>query len=227
MQINDKNLKVVELQARLRSLSIYTGFIDGHYGGELDNAILYFQRTHNLTVDGIVGPKTLAKLDELTANRMLFLFIHCTATPEGKNITAQRIVDYHTKTKGWSRPGYSDIIELDGRIVNTYPWNNDNSIDPWEFTWGTRKLNKCSRHFSYIGGVNADDTSKAKDTRTREQLRAMETYINFHLFRHPDIIIVGHNQVQRKACPSFDVPEYLRSILVPHRNRANWGKLYE
>jgi len=143
------------------------------------------------------------------------------------DFSGQWIKNYHMKNKGWSRPGYSDVICLNGRVDSIYPWDTDDVIEEWEFTFGTRKLNKQSRHVCYIGGIDADDKHKAIDTRTREQKYAMKVYIDFHLLMYPNLVIVGHNQVQNKACPSFDVPEYLASINVSSHNIAHWGKLYK
>ena len=40
----------------------------------------------------------------------------------------------------------------------------------------------------------------------------MKRYVlDFHR-RFPGVRIVGHNQLAAKACPSFDVPEWLESI---------------
>lgn len=222
-----KSLKIAELQARLNTLSYPTGLVDAEFDEQTHSAVIAFQRNHNLVVDGIAGKNTWAKLFDRTEGKLLFLFIHCSASPAGMDFNGAWIKRYHMQSKGWSRPGYSDVICLNGRVDNIYPWDIDDTVDPWEYTFGTRKLNKASRHFCYIGGVDADDTHKAVDTRTRAQKYSMELYINFHLLMYPDLIIVGHNQVQRKACPSFDVPKYLKSIDVSATNVAHWGKLYK
>ena len=54
---------------------------------------------------------------------------------------------------------------------------------------------------------------KPLDTRTLEQKKALADYVrNFHN-RFPQIRIVGHNELNpKKACPSFDVQEWLRSL---------------
>ena len=222
-----KSLKVAELQARLNSISYPTGLVDAEFDKQTDESVKTFQRNHSLRVDGIVGPNTWGKLFSRTSGKLLFLFLHCSASPAGMDFSGQWIKDYHMKNKGWSRPGYSDVICLNGRVDSIYPWDTDDIIEEWEFTFGTRKLNKQSRHVCYIGGVDADDIHKAVDTRTRKQKYAMRVYIDFHLLMYPNLIIVGHNQVQRKACPSFDVPKYLESIDVSATNVAHWGKLYK
>jgi N-acetylmuramoyl-L-alanine amidase len=59
-----------------------------------------------------------------------------------------------------------------------------------------------------------------------EQFATLETYIKYNILRAPDLVILGHNQVQRKGCPSFDVPEYLKQIGVKDQNIATF-KLYK
>ena len=55
------------------------------------------------------------------------LVIHCSATPEGRNVTKEDIIKWHTAPKpegrGWSRVGYSDMIALNGNLINLLPRN--------------------------------------------------------------------------------------------------------
>jgi hypothetical protein len=67
------------------------------------------------------------------------------------------------------------------------------------------------------------DMRMPKDTRTPGQLLTMYNYVHDIVKHNPKIIIAGHNQVQNKACPSFDVPKYLESIKIPAFNIANWS----
>jgi peptidoglycan hydrolase-like protein with peptidoglycan-binding domain len=52
-------------QARLSNLGYFTGDIDGTDGPEFQMAVEEFQCEQKLTVDGICGPKTQAKLKEV------------------------------------------------------------------------------------------------------------------------------------------------------------------
>jgi hypothetical protein len=52
-------------KARLNNLGYKAGKVDGEENEELQSAIEEFQCDHGLTVDGIVGPKTQAKLEEV------------------------------------------------------------------------------------------------------------------------------------------------------------------
>ncbi|MGC8487015.1 MAG: peptidoglycan-binding domain-containing protein, partial [Clostridia bacterium] len=59
---------VSQVERSLASLGYYHGAIDGVYGPELGSAVRSFQSTHNLAVDGIVGPITWGALDAATGS---------------------------------------------------------------------------------------------------------------------------------------------------------------
>lgn len=54
--------EVKQIQTRLKNWGYYNGAIDGIYGTQTKNAVLYFQRKNGLTADGIAGPKTLSAI---------------------------------------------------------------------------------------------------------------------------------------------------------------------
>lgn len=144
------------------------------------------------------------------------LVLHCTATPEGHEVSAADIRHWHCDPvskggRGWKQVGYTDMIHLDGKVERLVKNNEDANVDPWEVTNGAAGYNSTSRHVVYVGGV-AKDGKTAKDTRTAAQLKAMEAYVKDFHKRFPGIPIVGHNQLAAKACPSFDVPAWLKSI---------------
>lgn len=143
------------------------------------------------------------------------LVLHCTATPEGRRVAAEEIRAWHTapppKGRGWKQVGYTDLIHLDGQVERLVRNNEDAQVDPWEVTNGAQGYNSISRHVVYVGGVAADGKSP-KDTRTPQQLAAMERYVKDFHSRFPGVKIIGHNKIAAKACPSFDVPAWLKSI---------------
>jgi len=149
--------------------------------------------------------------------KLKYLVIHCTATPEGRDVSAADIRRWHTAPvsaggRGWKQVGYTDLIHTDGRVERLVANNEDANVDPWEITNGAAGYNSVSRHIVYAGGVDTDNVQKAKDTRTPAQKEALKRYVlDFHR-KHPTVKIVGHNQLAAKACPSFDVPQWLKSI---------------
>ena len=144
------------------------------------------------------------------------LVLHCTATPEGREVSSADIRHWHCDPvskggRGWKQVGYTDMIHLDGKVERLVKNNEDAEVDPWEVTNGAAGYNSTSRHVVYVGGV-AKDGKTPKDTRTAAQKKAMEAYVKDFHRRFPGIPIVGHNQLAAKACPSFDVPEWLKEI---------------
>ena len=152
-------------------------------------------------------------------NRLKYLIIHCTATPAGREVTPEDIRRWHLSPapsgRGWRQVGYSDMILLDGAVVNLVPYDDNAYVEPWEITNGVAGVNNVSRHVVYVGGCDAN--MKPKDTRTTAQRIALIRYVFDVVRKHPGIIIAGHNQFAPKACPSFDVQEWLRKIGVKGR----------
>jgi N-acetylmuramoyl-L-alanine amidase len=156
------------------------------------------------------------------SHKLELLVLHCTATPEGRAVSPKDIRDWHTKPlseggRGWKQVGYRDMILLDGSLQNLVPYNNDDIVDPWEVTNGAQGINSKSAHIVYVGGM--DKANKLpKDTRTPLQKNTMETYVKNLIYLFPWIKVAGHNQFAKKACPSFNVPEWLKSIGVQPQN---------
>lgn len=145
-----------------------------------------------------------------------YLVLHCTATPEGREVSSDEIRRWHTSPvskggRGWKQVGYTDMIHLDGRVERLVDNNEDACVDDWEITNGAKGYNGVSRHIVYVGGL-ASDAKTPKDTRTSAQLRVMKAYVTSFHRRFPAVIIIGHNEIAAKACPSFDVRDWLRTI---------------
>lgn len=149
-------------------------------------------------------------------NTLSYLVIHCTATPEGREVNSDEIRHWYTDPvskggRGWKQVGYTDMIHLDGSVERLVDNNEDAFVDGWEITNGATGYNSKNRHVVYVGGL-ASDAKTPKDTRTTKQLEAMERYVlDFHK-RFPKVKIIGHNEIAAKACPSFDVQAWLSQI---------------
>ncbi|NCB68986.1 MAG: lysozyme [Bacteroidia bacterium] len=149
------------------------------------------------------------------AKSIQYLVIHCTATPEGRDISSDDIRRWHLSPapvgRGWKQVGYTDMFHLNGNVERLVKNNDDAFVDGWEITNGAVGVNDRARHIVYVGGL-ALNGKTPKDTRTVEQSASLAKYVtNFHR-RFPRVKIVGHNELAAKACPSFDVQEWLRSI---------------
>ncbi len=144
-----------------------------------------------------------------------YLVIHCTATPQGRAVSADTIRAWHTAPvsaggRGWKQVGYTDLIHLDGTVERLVDNNEDGWVDNWEITNGAAGYNSVSRHIVYVGGL--DKKLKPHDTRTEAQRKALAAYVREFHRKHPKVRIVGHRDLAAKDCPSFDVGEWLKEI---------------
>jgi len=132
-----------------------------------------------------------------SVRRVNRVIIHCTATPEGRDVSPQEIKDWHVKGNGWSDIGYHYVITLDGEV------HDGRNID--RTGAHTKGANKNSIGVVYVGGV--DEDMNPLDTRTDAQDTALVNLIQALLEMYPGATVHGHNEFASKACPSFDVQE--------------------
>ena len=145
----------------------------------------------------------------MTKPRIARLVIHCTATPEGREVTAADIRHWHCTPppigRGWKQVGYTDMVHLDGRVERLVPNNEDAYVDGWEVTNGAKGYNGTSRHIVYVGGKAPD--GRPADTRTPAQKAALKAYVDDFRKRFPWAEVLGHRDLPnvKKDCPCFDV----------------------
>ena len=60
-----RGAEVIKLQEILNQLNFYSGAIDGVFGAQTKDAVVRFQGVYGLVTDGIVGPNTWSKLNEI------------------------------------------------------------------------------------------------------------------------------------------------------------------
>ena len=70
-QRGSKGDEVRKIQSRLAVLGLYSGPIDGDFGGGTESAVKSFQKTRNLSVDGKVGSNTWAALSGGSAREVV------------------------------------------------------------------------------------------------------------------------------------------------------------
>ena len=90
-------------------------------------------------------------------------------------------------------------------------FNDDRVVDAWEVTNGVAGHNSVSRHIAYVGGL--DEHLRPRDTRTQYQKATLEKLVKRMVQMWPEVKVVGHHDLDPgKACPSFDVAKWGRSI---------------
>ena len=121
------------------------------------------------------------------------IIVHCSATPEGRDVSAATIDDWH-KQRGWSGIGYHYVVSLDGTIEYGRDINKTGAH--------VKGQNKGSIGLCYVGGV--DSYMNPKDTRTDQQKESLLLLIKTLKKMHPGAEVYGHRDFSTKACPSFD-----------------------
>lgn len=129
------------------------------------------------------------------------IIVHCTATPEGREITVKEIDSWHRKA-GYNGIGYHYVIHLDGRV--------EKGRDEQQIGAHTIGQNNCSIGICYVGGCDAN--MKPKDTRTGAQKEALLKLLRELKVKYKGIPIYGHRDFARKACPSFDAKEEYKNL---------------
>ncbi len=130
------------------------------------------------------------------------IIIHCSATPEGRDVTVDTIRQWH-KQRGFRDVGYHYIIYRDGSVHIGRP----------EAEQGAH----CTGHnansigICYVGGMERD-MSEPKDTRTSAQRKALEALCRELKRKYPAATIHGHNEFADKACPSFCVKRWKEDV---------------
>lgn len=231
-----------------RVLKVYP---DGKFGKLTQEALKVYQREHGLTADGIAGPRTLAAMgieamtpkgdglqvgpDSVVSSyggkatrlkrsrrRIDYIAVHCTATPEGRDLTVEQIRKQH-KAQGWSDVGYHYIIYRNG----TVHLGRDVDISGAHVSG----YNANSIGIAYVGGLEnrpgvAYNKLKAKDTRTDAQKTSLMALLTDLRKLYPKAVIQGHRDFSPdknhdgvispdewvKDCPSFAAKEEYRNI---------------
>ncbi len=131
-----------------------------------------------------------------------YIVVHCTAT--SPTATIEAIKKYWKEVKGWGdTPGYHYLIHRDGEI--------EELLDESKISYGAYGHNPECVHVSYIGGI--DENGNPQDNRTVLQREAMYSKLMQLSSKYPTAKILGHRDFPnvQKACPSFDVKEWLRN----------------
>lgn len=135
----------------------------------------------------------MRKIDEI--------IIHCSATPEGRDIKASDIDRYH-RQRGFASIGYHYVILIDGTIEKGRAEDETGAHCTGH--------NRYSIGVCYVGGTDA--SGKPADTRTEAQRKALSTLLKDLKRRFPLAEIHSHRDFAAKACPSFDATSEYRDL---------------
>ena len=217
---------------------------DGIWGKVTTECVKAWQREHGLKADGIAGPATLAEMGiaavtgfngssgssinrvgitlKKSKRRIDYIAVHCTATPEGQDLTVEQIRKQH-KAQGWADIGYHFVVYRDGSVHE----GRDVDIAGAHVSG----YNSHSIGIAYVGGLEPSTCApyhllQAKDTRTEEQRAALYSLLMDLRKLYPEAKIQGHRDFSPdlngngtiepsewvKDCPSFDAKKEYRKV---------------
>ena len=126
------------------------------------------------------------------------IIIHCSATPEGREVTVKEITAWH-RARGFTTIGYHYLIGLDGTIHPGRPIETPGAHCKGQ---NSRSVGVC-----YAGGTDA--AGRPKGTRTDAQRKALRSLVADLKRRFPGATVHGHREFAAKACPCFDAGKEL------------------
>ena len=131
-----------------------------------------------------------------------FIVVHCSATAN-QNIGAADIDKWH-RAQGWACIGYHYVIRRDGTVEKG---RDEEVVGAHVAGFNERSIGICM-----VGGVDANDHTKAKNNFTQPQFDSLKKLLAELKQRYPSAVIQGHRDFAgvKKACPSFDVREWLK-----------------
>jgi N-acetyl-anhydromuramyl-L-alanine amidase AmpD len=136
------------------------------------------------------------------------IVVHCTATNakwyasrSAEDVVAE-IRRWHTEERGWSDIGYHAIVHRDGSVAHGRSDDRKGAH--------VAGRNSTTIGVSLVGGRGGVANGKFEDNFTPEQDAALRKLIADYKEKHPKIDTVsGHNDYASKACPGFNVGEWL------------------
>jgi len=152
--------------------------------------------------------------------KLKFHFIHCSdtkpdwmkdATPEAQREEIRR---WHTQERGWSDIGYNFIIARDGSLLGGRDLDNDGDyfeeIGAHVAGYNSRAIGTC-----LIGGHGAKATDKFFQHFTSAQSLTLMKHIDtVNEMAGKKLTVMGHNEVAAKACPGFQVSDFMEGKLT-------------
>jgi len=129
----------------------------------------------------------------LDPQKIAYLVVHCSDTPDDDQLTARDIHDMHLGF-GWDGIGYHRVIRRDGQVEYGRP-------DYW-----------IGAHVKGFNDVSLGVCLIGRHAFTAAQMQALETVLKTWKSAYPEAQICGHCDFDytEKTCPNFDVSGWCR-----------------
>lgn len=140
-----------------------------------------------------------------------YIIIHCSATPPTMDIGAKEIDRWH-RERGFLKIGYHFVIRRNGSVEKG---REVNEVGAHAKPWNNRSIGVC-----LVGGIKGGDRQDRSFTNpennfTDAQWNRLRALLGVLKADYPDAETIGHRDVPgvAKACPSFDVGQWLQSLI--------------
>ena len=126
------------------------------------------------------------------------IIVHCTCTFSDQKVTIEILRQWHKK-RGFKDVGYHYLIDLDGNVLTGRPVEQVGAH--------CKDHNAHSIGVAYAGGLG--DDAKPANTLSEKQKVALVQLLRELKERYPEASIHGHSEFANKACPCFDVQQFV------------------
>jgi peptidoglycan hydrolase-like protein with peptidoglycan-binding domain len=203
------NPNISMIQSGLKGLGYDPGPIDGLYGTRTGRATDAWQKAGGAPATSLILPSTKAMLYQGSARYPVTeIAIHCSATQpswmEKAGLAAQlaEIRRWHMEDNGWRNIGYQWLLGRTGDVLAGRPET--------EIGAGIEDHNRGVIHICLIGGHGSSATDSFSNNFTSRQAATLRDMIQGISMRTGITRISGHNEYAAKACPGFNVPNWLK-----------------
>jgi len=129
-----------------------------------------------------------------------YIVVHSTNTKPNVDLSARDIDERHRK-RGLLKIGYHCVIKRDGTIELGRPFNE---IGAHLQDYDVKSVGIC-----IIGGLNTRGV--VAPDYTSQQQKSLYVLIKTLTYMYKDAKVIGHNNLEKTDCPSFDVQEWWES----------------
>ena len=143
-------------------------------------------------------------LKPLAPEDVKYIAIHCSATHPGMDIGVTELDRMH-RNRGFLKIGYHFVVRRNGQIEIGRPITERGAH--------VEDFNHCSIGICMVGGVDASKRMKPENNFTKAQFDSLGVLVSQLQLQFPKATVQGHRDFPNvaKACPSFDVKDWLAS----------------
>ena len=134
--------------------------------------------------------------------KIKYLVVHCSDTPDDRDVDAAEIHRWHTQERGWDGIGYHAVIKRDGTLEHGRPvyWVGSH----------LRGKNSMSLGVCLIGRNHFNES----------QLDTLHKLLDKWTDEYPEAEVKGHYELDpKKTCPNYDAAVFYSAYKVVKRKK--------